>query len=254
MIGSAGDFYDELAEDYHLLFGDWSASIDQQGHVLDHLIRAELGPDDREVLDCACGIGTQAIGLARRGHHLVGSDLSRAAARRAALEAAARDLSIPTVAADMRQLPFPGSAFDVVVCADNAIAHLLNLVELATALREMNRVLHPGGLLIVSTRSDFARETHPTISPPQVHHTPAGPVITFQMWDWHPDGQHYDLQHIQLKPSGDSYVVRVRRATSWALTRAELTDAARDAGYRSLTWHDPEQTGFGQPILACRSI
>ncbi len=138
----------------------------QVGQALDQLIRAELGPYDRQLLDSACGIGTQAIGLARQGHHVVGSDLSPAAARRAAVEAAARDLSIRTVAADMRHLPFASSAFDIVVCADNSIAHLLTLVELAAALREMKRVLRPGGLLMIGTRSDFARETPP-------HHQPA---------------------------------------------------------------------------------
>lgn len=160
---------------------------------------------------------------------------------------------VPTAAADMRHLPFADSSVEVIVCADNAIAHLLNLIELAAALREMNRVLRPGGLLLVGTRSDFLREAHPTTSPPQVHRTADGPVITFQLLDWHPDGRHYDLRHIQLKPDADTYAVRVRRATSWALTRAELTDAAHGAGYHSITWHDPEASGFGQPILACRS-
>ncbi len=78
-------------------------------------------------------------------------------------------------------------------------------------------------------------------------------MITFQLWDWHPDGQHFDLQHIQLKPNADTYVVRVRRATSWALTRAELTDAAHAVGYSSTTWHDPEDSDFGQPLLTCRT-
>jgi hypothetical protein len=65
MIGAAGDFYDDLAEDYHLLFGDWSASIDAQGQVLDRMIRAELGPADRTVLDCACASAPRPSGWPR---------------------------------------------------------------------------------------------------------------------------------------------------------------------------------------------
>lgn len=114
-----GAFYDDLAPDYHLLFPDWSAAIAAQAAVLDRLI----SPSGATVLDCACGIGTQAIGLAARGHRVVACDVSPVAARRCASEAATRDLVLPAVAADMRRLPFAAAAFDVVICIDNAIAH-----------------------------------------------------------------------------------------------------------------------------------
>jgi glycine/sarcosine N-methyltransferase len=162
-----GAFYDDLAPDYHLLFPDWSAAIAAQAAVLEGLI----GAAGAAVLDCACGIGTQAIGLAARGHRVVAGDVSPVGARRCAAEAAARNLVLPAVAADMRHLPFPSAAFDVVVCIDNAIAHLLEPVQLGYALREMRRVLRRDGLLIIGTRSDALRRTHPTTSPPQVHHT-----------------------------------------------------------------------------------
>src|SRR5262245_33210489 len=122
MDDRTADFYDDLAPDYHLLFADWSAAIAAQPEVLDRLITAPAAA----VLDCACGIGTQAIGLAARGHHVVASDLSPVAARRAASEAAARGLNVRALAADMRRLPFAAAAFDVVVCVDNAIAHLMD--------------------------------------------------------------------------------------------------------------------------------
>lgn len=208
MTGSAREFYDDLAPDYHLLFADWSDSIARQGRARDRVIRAELGEGEREVLDCACGIGTRAIGLAGHGHRVTGSDLSPASARRASSEAAARGHRVPSVAADICHLPFSRAAFDVVVCAHNAIAQLLSLTEPAKALVEMKRVLRPNGLLIPTTRSDFARERHPTSGPVQVSPTPDGPVIIFQLWDWDPDGRHYDLQHIQLKPDDDTYTVR----------------------------------------------
>src|SRR6478752_8340030 len=100
---SVAHFYDELADDYHLIYPDWNASIRRQGNALDALI----GQDRAAVLDCSCGIGTQAIGLAMRGHHVIGTDLSPRAAARAAREAARRSLSLRTAVADMRRLPFP---------------------------------------------------------------------------------------------------------------------------------------------------
>ena len=46
---------------------------------------ALIGQDRAEVLDCSCGIGTQAIGLALRGHRVTGTDLSFRAAARASV-------------------------------------------------------------------------------------------------------------------------------------------------------------------------
>jgi len=47
---------------------------------------ARAGP--LRVLDGACGIGTQALGLAGRGHRITGCDLNAAAVERARQEAA----------------------------------------------------------------------------------------------------------------------------------------------------------------------
>jgi len=241
-----------LAADYDLIFPDWDASIRRQAVALDGLVARYLGGARLAVLDCACGIGTQAIGLAALGHRVVGSDLSLAALVRARLEARQRGVVLPLVTADMTRLPFTLGRFDVVVCADNAIAHLLTEERLASALAEMRRVLRSGGLLVLTTRSEAVRDTHPRWTPPQLREGPAGRVITFQLWDWHPDGEHYDLEHVQLHPQGDGYTARVRRTESWALSHDQVSTAADRAGFVEPSWHDPDETGFPQPILAAR--
>ena len=55
------DFYDDLAQSYHLIFEDWDTSIIRQGDALSDVILERWGGDIRTVLDVACGIGTQAI-------------------------------------------------------------------------------------------------------------------------------------------------------------------------------------------------
>ena len=70
---------------------------------------------------------------------------------------------------------------------------------------------------------------------------------------WHADGEHYYMQHIQLLPSDSGFEVRVRRTSSWALTGAEITEQANAAGFTSLTWHTPEDSGFFQPVLTGRA-
>ena len=68
---SAAEFYDKLAPFYHLIFENWERSIERQGTALDSIIRTNVRPGARSVLDVACGIGTQALGLAARGYDVV---------------------------------------------------------------------------------------------------------------------------------------------------------------------------------------
>ncbi|SEE93236.1 Methyltransferase domain-containing protein [Streptomyces sp. 3213] len=252
-MSSVRDFYDALAADYHLIFPDWDASMARQAAALDGVVRARLGAGPHKVLDCSCGIGTQAIGLAGIGHRVVGSDLSPVAAVRAAAEAAARGVGFPTAAADMRALPFRASVFDAVVCADNSLPHLLTADDLRTALAGMRRVLREDGLLLLSVRDyDAIRAARPSSTPPQVATTARGRVVTFQLWRWHEDGERYDLEHFQLVPDGNDWEVRVRRTAYWALPRGQLTDAVADAGFTDVSWHEPEGSGFYQPVLTAR--
>ncbi|MFF1402709.1 class I SAM-dependent methyltransferase [Streptomyces sp. NPDC058294] len=249
---SVAHFYDELADDYHLIYADWDASIRRQGNALDRLI----GRDNAAVLDCACGIGTQAIGLALRGHRVTGTDLSARAAARAAREAAHRNVPLRTAAADMRRLPFPHARFDTVVCADNSLPHLLTAQDAHAALVEMRRVLRPTGLLLLSTRPyDDLLRNRPTSTPPQVHQPADGGerTVTFQLWHWHEDGEHYDVEHFQLLPTGGEWRVKVRRTVYWALGHDRLAGLVADAGFVDAEWRMPHETGFFQPLLVAHA-
>ncbi|MET9497956.1 class I SAM-dependent methyltransferase [Streptomyces sp. NPDC006552] len=253
-MSSVRRFYDELAPDHHRIFPAWDASMARQASALDALLGRALGAGPHRLLDAACGIGTQAIGLARRGHRVVGTDLSPRAAARAAVEAAARAVPLPTAAADLRALPCGAGTFDAVVCADNSLPHLLTVGDLHTALTGLRRVLRPAGLLLVTVRDyDEARRTRPAAPPPQVTTDAEGrETVTLQLWRRHEDGERYDLRHIQLTGQDDDWLVRECRTTYWALTRRQLTAHVEDAGSTEATWHAPHGTGFYQPVLTAR--
>jgi ubiquinone biosynthesis O-methyltransferase len=97
------------------------------------------------VLDLGCGDGELAVELCRRGATVVGVDASprmiEAAAERAHEESADIDFQVATAHA----LPFPPDAFDAVV----SITMLCFIEDVAPVLREMARVLRPGGRLII---------------------------------------------------------------------------------------------------------
>ena len=69
-------FYDNIASHYDKLFLDWQATTDEQAIILDRLFKDNGFDTSAKILDCACGIGTQAIGLAKLGYNITASDIS----------------------------------------------------------------------------------------------------------------------------------------------------------------------------------
>lgn len=247
MPSTVRGFYDDLACDYHRMYADWDSAVGRHGLAL----AALLGEGSRDVLDCAAGIGTQAIGLALAGHRVVATDLSPAALKRARREAVARDARMSASVADFRRLPFRAERFDAVVCADNSIAHMLTDADLATALTSMYRVLRPGGLLILSIRGDYAelRRRRTPATMPRVSYADGRRTVTFQLWEWHADGERYDLEHLQLHECDGGDRVSRRRTTLRALTVDELAASARRAGFEAPVRREPSDSGFFQSVL-----
>jgi SAM-dependent methyltransferase len=99
-------FYDELASNYHLIFEDWEASIKRQAAVLGPILERELSATKLRILDCACGTGTQTVGLASRGYRVTACDLSSAAVKRMCVEASQRRLDVQGFVADLLDLTF----------------------------------------------------------------------------------------------------------------------------------------------------
>ncbi len=112
--------------------------------VADKLLPA-LGADSR-ALDVACGTGdlTLALGEAGQGR-IVGVDFCRPMLEIARRKPATNGRLIPFIEGDALQLPFADSSFDVVTIAFG----LRNLAGVENGLRELRRVLKPGGRIAV---------------------------------------------------------------------------------------------------------
>ena len=77
MASNVKECYDQLADHYHLIFESWDASIARQAAAIGPILEKECGPARTiRILDCACGIGTQVLGLLRLGFAVSGCDLS----------------------------------------------------------------------------------------------------------------------------------------------------------------------------------
>jgi SAM-dependent methyltransferase len=108
-----------------------------------------------KILDLGCGFGRHAFEAARRGADVVALDAGRDevegvkamfAAMVAAGELEAATLHTAAVQGDALHLPFPDGAFDRVICSE-VLEHIPDDVG---AMRELTRVLRPGGTMAVT--------------------------------------------------------------------------------------------------------
>lgn len=257
MAAPVTDFYDGLSPEYHDNMGwDWDAVMRQEGASLDRFLAKQVGrPGPYSLLDCSCGIGTQAIGLALQGHQVHATDLSTVSIDCARNEATKHDIDIDFAVADFRKLGETVSeTFDVVLSCDNSIAHCLKDDDLAAALASMKTRLKRNALLLLSVRDyDTLVVDKLRFNNEHVHDRPDGRRIVFQLWDWADSGRSYRNHQFLLKESDGSYEVKHFETELRALLRDELLAAVRDAGYEDVRWHVPEESGYYQPIVTARN-
>jgi SAM-dependent methyltransferase len=245
------DFYDRLAPFYHLIYADWDASIARQAAQLDAVIRERLRDGARRVLDVACGIGTQSLGLAALGYEVTASDLSPGAVRRAREEAARRELRIDFGVGDMREAhDLHPREFDVVLCADNALPHLLSDDDILAALRQFHACTRPGGLCLVSAR-DYETMDRGPASAVQLYAAHEGDGVRHLVLQHRAfAGDAYDLTFYVVEDrDGDTATTHVLRSRYYAVPLFRLAELMRAAGFDPVERLDG---AYFQPLLVGR--
>jgi SAM-dependent methyltransferase len=138
--------YDTLADVYDWLVPE--ALLEPEGTAAAfETVIAEL-PGGARVLDCACGTGTLAVGLALRGFEVTASDASEGMVARTRALAAEHGARVEAGVRLWEDLD--GGPFDAVFCVGNSITHAQ---DRRGALAGMRRVLRDGGLLALTSRT-----------------------------------------------------------------------------------------------------
>ena len=244
-------FYDKMASQYDKLFLDWEAATREQAAILDRIFH-DFGFDrNARILDCACGIGTQSIGLASIGYHVTASDISDGELAEARKRTAKKGVGIRFEHADFCALSDVfDEQFDIVIAMDNALPHMLSGAALETAVRSITGRIRAGGIVAASIRDyDSLLNDKPPYSAPYIHKTDKGQRVSFQTWVW--DHENYRLtQYIiddESTLSVSKFVCEYR-----ATRRQELTDLLLSGGCSEVVWKHPDETGFYQPIVIAR--
>lgn len=136
------------------MFGRIAGSYDFLNHALSlgidrrwrrALLRAAGPVRGREVLDACCGTGDVALAFANEGARVVGVDFTPQMLARAETKAGSRDGAPVFVHGDALALPARTASVDVCTVAFG----IRNVADRAAGLREMVRVVRPGGTVLV---------------------------------------------------------------------------------------------------------
>ncbi|MBQ9989190.1 MAG: class I SAM-dependent methyltransferase [Clostridia bacterium] len=244
-------FYDSLAGHYDKLFVDWQAATQEQAVILNKLFEENGFDIAANILDCACGIGTQAIGLAALGYCVTASDISDVEIAQAKVRAEENRVKIRFEHADFCALSETFSEqFDIVICMDNALPHMLSKSALAAAVKSIANRIATGGIFVASIRDyDALLLDKPPYSPPYIHKTEQGQRVSFQTWVWNEDKYRLtqyiidDEETLQISKFNCEYR---------AVRREELASLLLASGCSHVEWKFPEETGFYQPIVIAK--
>jgi len=189
-------------EAYESTAGDYAARRDDdprlavQLAIASDMLRGEHG----RTLDVGCGTGSAFPMLRAREFDVVGIDLSSRMIA-FAKQRYADDRGIQLSRGDAEFLPFAAASFDAVTC----LGVFESLPDYTPALREIARVLRPGGLLVLSIPN--------RISPYHITHGVAQATV-WRAW-------RAMRPMLRRRPSATTFTPAVRRCIPWRL-RAEL--------------------------------
>ena len=137
-----------------------------------------------KILDLGCGFGRHAFEAARRGANVVALDAGRdevegVAATFAAMveagELSLENLHVAAVQGDALAIPFPDGTFDRVICSE-VLEHIPDDIG---AMRELARVLRPGGTMAI-TVPRFGPELINWALSDAYHNVPGGHIRIFR--------------------------------------------------------------------------
>ncbi|HVF79663.1 MAG TPA: class I SAM-dependent methyltransferase [Solirubrobacteraceae bacterium] len=226
--------YDTIAAVYDFLVPDALLTPEGSAAAFGDHVNPRHPP--ARVLDCACGTGTLAVGLALRGCDVVATDASNAMVARTAHLAAEHGVDLQPSICRWEDIPARAwtERFDVVFCVGNSLPHAAGRDARRAALIAMAQTLRPGGALVVTSRTwEQVRAAGSRLQVGEQLVVRDGrrglPVYSWTIpaaWD---EPHYFDVAVALVGDDGAVETFR-ERFGFWPFTEAELREDLRSAG------------------------
>ena len=235
------DSYADLARDYEWLFPDeaigGSGAVGATSPGSTDLLAGILAalPPGARVLDSACGIGADAMALARSGFTVTASDGSAGMVDQARQRCLQSGAEVDITQSTWQDLPerVPGP-FELILCLGNSLVHTATKSGMISALRGLRQVLGPAGVLVIDSRNwEYLYASRPRIVPGRRVIERRG-VRASSLYIWTiPDDftAPCRAEIVLLFEDASSAITHRRYVLDFTpFTRADLTDAVHAAG------------------------
>ena len=193
-----------------------------------------FGTEPKTILDLACGEGTFAVVMAKKGLQVTGVDLSSQMLRIAGEQAKKENVNAEFLLQDMRSLPLE-ERFDLVTCWYDSLNYLLELEDLEKTFAGAWRALKIGGLFIFDMNTIYGLAVNWQQHPCNVQQD------TLELFEIHRPGYDFEKNIATLRITGF-----VKEGNGWT----RIDEEHKERGYcleeikQSL-----KKTGFQE--LAC---
>jgi SAM-dependent methyltransferase len=192
--------YEKLAEVYdylmrHVDYVEWADYIEEVFHKYDST--------PVRIFEVACGTGTMAVELTRRGYVVRGTDVSETMID-AAMSKTGVDGSPTFEVADMRSLPEDNA--DAVLCLYDSLNYNLDEQDVGISIANMRRCVHPGALCIF----DITTETNSLLYFRNYQAKERHAGYTYTRKSRYERDERLQINEFEIRPNGSSQTIHER--------------------------------------------
>ena len=196
------------AELYDLFYAD--KPYEAEAAFVDQCLREYAGGPVNNLLEIACGTGTHALQLEKRGYQIVATDYSQDMLARARQKGEAAASQVDFRQQDMTRLDVAGRPFDAAYCLFDSIGYVATNESLRKVFRGVHEHLRAGGLFV------------------------------FEFWHAAAMLRHYDPVRVRRWNKDETLVLRVSETTLDCANQLSkvvysIYELKRDGSYSTLT-------------------
>lgn len=186
----------------------------------------------KTIHDCSIGTGQMTLALGLLGYEISGSDISKDMLSQCEINAKKKSLDMKLTLCDFRNLSsFVKGKYNLVISTGNSLPHVDN-EELKKTLKEMDKLVAPGGYLYVDIRNwDKILREHQRFYFYNPWHVNGERMNLMQVWDYNLDGTITFNMIYTFEKEEKLFRKEIKSAYYYPVSRSFVADAITFMGY-----------------------